>query len=89
MLCSKGCDQGKGLSQGLGQAEVPPAPPRPTCSCGSSFEVYVTSPQFEGRRLLERHKMVNAAVAKHMDAIHALSIKRTKTPAEMAAVSSA
>ncbi|KAG2300705.1 hypothetical protein Bca52824_037177 [Brassica carinata] len=28
--------------------------------CGSSFEVEVVSEQFEGKRLLERHRMVNA-----------------------------
>jgi stress-induced morphogen len=46
------------------------------------FEVYVTSPQFEGKRLLQRHKLVNEALAVLMPDIHALSIKRTKTPAE-------
>lgn len=27
--------------------------------CGTSFEVHVVSPQFEGKRLLERHKLVS------------------------------
>ena len=50
--------------------------------CGSSFEVYVVSDCFQGKRLLERHKMVNEAVASMMSEIHALSIKKTKTPVE-------
>ena len=28
------------------------------CRCGSSFEVAVVSPQFEGKALLQRHRMV-------------------------------
>ncbi|PRW21101.1 putative bolA [Chlorella sorokiniana] len=53
--------------------------------CGTSFEVHVVSPQFEGKRLLERHKLVNAALAPLMPEIHALSIKKAKSPAEVAA----
>lgn len=79
--------------------------------CGTSFEVHVVSPQFEGKRLLvsgvhrgalsgcravatqppaphrppqERHKAVNAALAPLMPHIHALSIKKCKTPEEAA-----
>lgn len=44
----------------------------------------MTSPQFEGKRLLQRHQLVNAAVAGLMQDIHALSIKRAKTPSEAA-----
>ena len=40
------------------------------CRCGPSFEVYVVSQQFEGKRLLERHKLINAAVAEFMPEIH-------------------
>lgn len=63
-----------------------PAPHLPalTHSCGASFEVRVVSPAFEGQRLLERHKAVNAALAPLLPAIHALSIKQAKTPAEVA-----
>ena len=55
------------------------------CRCGTSFEVYVTSSIFEGKRVLERHKLVTAALAPLMAEIHALSIKATRTPEEEAA----
>lgn len=50
--------------------------------CGTSFEVRVVSAAFAGKRLLERHKLVNAALADLMPSIHALSIKKCKTPEE-------
>ena len=40
------------------------------------FEVHVTSGVFEGKSLIEQHKMVHAAVGDHLtNAIHALKIK--------------
>lgn len=48
--------------------------------CGASFEIEIVSEQFEGKRLLERHRMVNAALAQEMKEIHALSIKKVLTP---------
>ncbi|VVB13832.1 unnamed protein product [Arabis nemorensis] len=48
--------------------------------CGASFEVEVVSEQFEGKRMLERHRMVNAALEEEMKEIHALSIKKAQTP---------
>ncbi|XP_010422935.1 PREDICTED: protein BOLA2 [Camelina sativa] len=48
--------------------------------CGASFEIEVVSEQFEGKRLLERHRMVNAALEEEMKEIHALSIKKAQTP---------
>lgn len=56
--------------------------------CGQSFEVAVVSPQFEGKRLLERHKLVNAALAEEMKSIHALSIKKCWTPQQAAEATS-
>lgn len=50
--------------------------------CGASFEVEVVSEQFEGKRLLERHRMVNAALAEQMKHIHALSIKKSLAPSQ-------
>jgi BolA protein len=38
--------------------------------------------RFEGKRLLERHRMVNTALAPHMPEIHAVSIKKALTPAQ-------
>ncbi|XP_019462719.1 PREDICTED: protein BOLA2-like [Lupinus angustifolius] len=48
--------------------------------CGASFVVEIVSEQFEGKRLLERHRMVNAALEEEMKEIHALSIKKAVTP---------
>ncbi|CAA7027131.1 unnamed protein product [Microthlaspi erraticum] len=48
--------------------------------CGASYEVEIVSEQFEGKRLLERHRMVNAALEEEMKEIHALSIKKAQTP---------
>ena len=45
----------------------------------------MVSPNFAGKRVLERQRMVNAALAPLMPEIHALSIKKTKTPEEDAA----
>lgn len=50
--------------------------------CGASFEIEIVSEQFEGKRLLERHRMVNAALAEQMKQIHALSIKKALSPAQ-------
>jgi len=44
------------------------------------FEVQVVSPAFEGKSLIDQHKMVHAAVGAHLTTtIHALQIK-TRTP---------
>ncbi|KAJ9703980.1 hypothetical protein PVL29_005317 [Vitis rotundifolia] len=48
--------------------------------CGASFSIEIVSEQFEGKRLLERHRMVNAALQEEMKQIHALSIKKALTP---------
>ncbi|KAM6563563.1 hypothetical protein CsatB_023561 [Cannabis sativa] len=48
--------------------------------CGASFAVEIVSEQFEGKRLLERHRLVNGALAEEMKDIHALSIKKALTP---------
>lgn len=48
--------------------------------CGASFVVDIVSEQFEGKRLLERHRLVNAALEEEMKQIHALSIKKALTP---------
>lgn len=62
----------------------PPQPPhQPALPLRRSSPICdaVVSPQFEGRRLLDRHKLVNAALVDLMPSIHALTIK-AKTPAE-------
>lgn len=48
--------------------------------CGASFQIEIVSEQFEGKRLLERHRMVNAALSEKMKEIHALSITKASPP---------
>jgi stress-induced morphogen len=48
--------------------------------CGASFDIQVVSAAFEGKRLLERHRLVNAALSEEMKEIHALSIRKALTP---------
>eukprot|EP00238_Polyblepharides_amylifera_P014162 CAMPEP_0196582142 /NCGR_PEP_ID=MMETSP1081-20130531/37636_1 /TAXON_ID=36882 /ORGANISM="Pyramimonas amylifera, Strain CCMP720" /LENGTH=86 /DNA_ID=CAMNT_0041902625 /DNA_START=145 /DNA_END=405 /DNA_ORIENTATION=+ len=49
--------------------------------CGSSYEVtLLVSAQFEGKKLIERHRLVNTALSEEMKEIHALSIKKVLTP---------
>ncbi|KAM7514303.1 hypothetical protein LguiA_003886 [Lonicera macranthoides] len=48
--------------------------------CGAKFTVEIVSEQFEGKRLLERHRMVNGALVEEMKDIHALSITKALTP---------
>ncbi|KAF3790891.1 BOLA2 protein [Nymphaea thermarum] len=50
--------------------------------CGASFSIEIVSEQFEGKRLLERHRMVNAALAEELKQIHALSITKAITPTQ-------
>jgi stress-induced morphogen len=54
--------------------------------CGTSFEVsLLVSEQFQGKRALERHRLINGALKEEMEQIHALSIKKTYTPSEFEA----
>ncbi|KAK3271193.1 hypothetical protein CYMTET_20440 [Cymbomonas tetramitiformis] len=49
--------------------------------CGSSFDVVLlVSSAFEGKKPLEKHRLVNNALAEEMKTIHALSIKKLLTP---------
>ncbi|KAL5724079.1 BolA-like protein 2 [Ranunculus cassubicifolius] len=50
--------------------------------CGASFAIEIVTEQFEGKRLLERHRLVNAALAEEMKEIHALSIAKALTPSQ-------
>lgn len=42
--------------------------------CGSFFRVEVTAPSFEGRSLLEQHRVVNTVLADEIKQIHGLTI---------------
>ena len=51
---------------------------------GSHFQAIIVSPEFAGKRLIQRHQLVYAALGDRMKAeIHALSMK-TLTPEEFA-----
>ncbi|XP_041842496.1 bolA-like protein 2 [Melanotaenia boesemani] len=47
--------------------------------CATSFKVLVVSSQFEGKPLLQRHRMVNACLAEELKEIHAFE-QKTLTP---------
>lgn len=47
--------------------------------CGAKFSVVVVSPKFSGKPLLQRHRLVNAALQEELKEIHAFSMK-TLTP---------
>lgn len=48
--------------------------------CGASFAIGIVSEKFEGKRLLERHRLVNGALEEEMKEIHALSITKALAP---------
>ena len=52
------------------------------CRCGSAFEVEVVAEAFQGKRLLERHRLVQGAVSHLMGEIHAFSIKKAAPPSQ-------
>ncbi|XP_063042856.1 bolA-like protein 2 [Engraulis encrasicolus] len=47
--------------------------------CAGSFKVLIVSPQFEGKPLLQRHRMVNTCLAEELKEIHAFE-QKTLTP---------
>ena len=52
---------------------------------GSHFQATIVSPEFTGKRLIQRHQLVYAALGDRMrEEIHALSMK-TLTPEEFSA----
>ncbi|XP_052868246.1 bolA-like protein 2 [Anopheles cruzii] len=51
--------------------------------CGGKFRAIVVSTQFQGKPLLQRHRLVNAALAEELKTIHAFS-QKTYTPEQWA-----
>lgn len=47
--------------------------------CGTKFQALIVSPQFEGKPLLQRHRLVNSTLEEEMKIIHAFQMK-TLTP---------
>lgn len=52
--------------------------------CGGKFSAVIVSSQFQGKPLLQRHRLVNAALAEELKTIHAFS-QKTYTPEQWAA----
>lgn len=48
--------------------------------CGASFDVEIATAAFVGKRMLERHRVVNTALTEEIKDIHALSIRKALTP---------
>lgn len=51
--------------------------------CGGKFNVIIVSPEFEGKSILQRHRLVNSALAEELKTIHAFS-QKTYTPEQWA-----
>lgn len=47
--------------------------------CGGKFNAIIVSPQFEGKSLIQRHRLVNSALVEELKTIHAFS-QKTFTP---------
>ncbi|KAL3046729.1 bolA-like protein 2 [Trematomus bernacchii] len=47
--------------------------------CAASYKVLVVSSQFEGKSLLQRHRLVNTCLAEELKEIHAFE-QKTLTP---------
>ncbi|TGZ70034.1 hypothetical protein CRM22_003409 [Opisthorchis felineus] len=48
--------------------------------CGKKFDVFIVSDVFDGKPLLERHRMVNSALSEEISEIHALTMKTWTRP---------
>ncbi|KAI9321880.1 bola protein [Dichotomocladium elegans] len=49
--------------------------------CGQMFDVVIVSPQFQDKRLLARHRLVNEALKDEISKVHAFS-QKDLTPEE-------
>lgn len=51
------------------------------CGCGMKFDAVIVSPQFEGKPILQRQRLVNQTLVEEMKHIHAFTM-RTLTPSQ-------
>lgn len=60
-----------------------------SCSndCGQRLSAVIVSPRFEGKALLQRHRMVNEVLSEEIARLHAFS-QKTLTPTQWAAQNS-
>lgn len=49
------------------------------CGCGAKFQAVIVSPKFEGKPLLQQHRLVNTVLEEELQSIHAFQMK-TMTP---------
>ncbi|KAK7873148.1 hypothetical protein R5R35_006369 [Gryllus longicercus] len=49
--------------------------------CGAKFNALIVSSKFEGKPLLQRHRLVNSILSEELKSIHAFS-QKTMTPKE-------
>ncbi len=72
--------------EALIQAGIPDAQVTVTGD-GRHFEAQIVSAEFEGKSLIQRHRLVLGTVQAQIaaDELHALSITSAKTPAELGA----
>ncbi|GAW81399.1 BolA-like protein [Plasmodium gonderi] len=52
-----------------------------SCGCGTSFDAVIVSNNFDNKRLLDRHRLVNDIIKEELPNIHAFSMK-CHTPVE-------
>ncbi|ETW20159.1 hypothetical protein PFAG_01017 [Plasmodium falciparum Santa Lucia] len=52
-----------------------------SCGCGTSFDAVIVSNNFEDKKLLDRHRLVNTILKEELQNIHAFSMK-CHTPLE-------
>ncbi|XP_058481523.1 bolA-like protein 2 [Solea solea] len=73
------CDQiREKLTQKLGAVHVD-VEDTSSNRCAASFKVLVVSTEFEGKPLLQRHRLVNMCLAEELKEIHAFE-QKTLTP---------
>lgn len=51
--------------------------------CGGKFNAIIVSKEFEGKSILQRHRLVNTTLAEELKTIHAFS-QKTFTPEQWA-----
>ncbi|ANQ08709.1 Uncharacterized protein PCOAH_00030050 [Plasmodium coatneyi] len=52
-----------------------------SCGCGTAFDAVIVSSNFDSKRLLDRHRIVNDVIKDELPNIHAFSMK-CHTPTE-------
>jgi len=67
------------------EAGLPGASAQVSSGDGVHFQAYIVSAAFQGKTLIQRHRMVNALLQEHLDsgAVHAISLT-THTPEQAA-----